>query len=134
MLQICSPDERANALQLMAMIEYLATFATVAVFGFVYSFLAQFGKGYLTFLCTSVSVNMAHSARARGHRQGQKQSSANQNGVIIVNGDCRWCYSIFLSTTAKRTVVLIRVEGPSWRGVGMPKCAQERLAVRIWPK
>lgn len=55
MAEICLPSERADALQIMAMIEYLATLATVAVSGLIYSFFVDLKKGHVIFFCSSVS-------------------------------------------------------------------------------
>lgn len=47
-------SQRPEALQAMTLVEYMATFSTLGIFGAIFSTLADIGKSYMTFYCNAV--------------------------------------------------------------------------------
>ncbi|KAK7753571.1 hypothetical protein SLS62_004429 [Diatrype stigma] len=45
--------QRPDALQAMTLVEYMATFSTLGIFGAIFSALADVGKSYMTFYCNA---------------------------------------------------------------------------------
>ncbi|RYP93107.1 hypothetical protein DL770_000764 [Monosporascus sp. CRB-9-2] len=54
-------SQRADALQAMTLIEYMATFSTLGIFGAIFSSLADLGKSYMTFYCNAAIAIVAVS-------------------------------------------------------------------------
>lgn len=52
---MCSESQRADALNVVTLVENVARLATQGLFGFVFSSLASVGKAYITFFCNAVS-------------------------------------------------------------------------------
>ncbi|KAL3427584.1 major facilitator superfamily transporter [Phlyctema vagabunda] len=50
MMEMCEPEQRADALSAITLVEMIATLSTVSVFGMVFSALAEIGKPYLVFV------------------------------------------------------------------------------------
>ena len=50
-----APSQKAAAIQAMTLVELIATFSTLGLFGFLFSWLTDIGKSYLTFYCNAVS-------------------------------------------------------------------------------
>lgn len=57
--EICPSSQRAEALQAMTMIEYVATVFTMGLFGFVFYAFVSIDKAYLTFLCNAALALVA---------------------------------------------------------------------------
>lgn len=51
---------RPDALQAMTLVEYMATFSTLGIFGAIFSALADVGKSYMTFYCNAVGLSEIH--------------------------------------------------------------------------
>ncbi len=52
---MCPHSQRADALNAITLVENMARLATLGVFGFLFSALAEVGKAHLTFYCNGVS-------------------------------------------------------------------------------
>lgn len=50
MLQMCTPEQRTDALSAISLLEMIARLSTVSLFGLVFSGFAEIGKAHLTFL------------------------------------------------------------------------------------
>jgi hypothetical protein len=48
-------SQRADALQSISLVQYIAALTTVGVFGLIFSALSAIGHARLTFFCTAVS-------------------------------------------------------------------------------
>ena len=55
MTEMCSPSQRADALNALTLVENIGRLATQGFFGFVFAALAEAGKPHLTFYCNAVS-------------------------------------------------------------------------------
>ncbi|KAJ9139219.1 Major facilitator superfamily transporter [Pleurostoma richardsiae] len=51
--EMCPSSQRADALNAITLVENIARLATLGLFGFVFSALAEVGKAYLTFFCNA---------------------------------------------------------------------------------
>ncbi|KAK0667085.1 hypothetical protein QBC41DRAFT_366416 [Cercophora samala] len=56
MTEMCSPSQRADALNALGLVENIARLATQGLFGFVFAALAERGKPHLTFFVNAVSL------------------------------------------------------------------------------
>lgn len=56
MTEMCSPEQRADALNALTLVENIGRLATQGFFGFVFAALAEAGKPHLTFYCNAVSL------------------------------------------------------------------------------
>lgn len=56
MTEMCSPSQRADALNALGLVENIARLSTQGLFGFVFAALAEVGKPHLTFFVNAVSV------------------------------------------------------------------------------
>ncbi|KAK0736536.1 major facilitator superfamily domain-containing protein [Apiosordaria backusii] len=56
MTEMCSPSQRADALNALGLVENVARLATQGLFGFVFAALAEIGKPHLTFFVNAVSL------------------------------------------------------------------------------
>lgn len=54
--EMCPASERADALNLVTLVENVSRLATQGLFGFIFAVLAGAGKAYLTFFCNAVCV------------------------------------------------------------------------------
>ncbi|KAI1258205.1 hypothetical protein MGN70_001254 [Eutypa lata] len=52
-------SQRPEALQAMTLVEYMATFSTLGIFGAIFSTLADTGKSYMTFYCNAAIAVVA---------------------------------------------------------------------------
>ena len=52
-------SQRPAALQAMTLVEYMATFSTLGMFGAIFSALSDVGKSYMTFYCNAVCLPIA---------------------------------------------------------------------------
>lgn len=55
MTEMCSPSNRADALNALTLVENIARLATQGLFGFVFAGLAEVGEPHLTFFVNAVS-------------------------------------------------------------------------------
>jgi hypothetical protein len=51
---MCSESQRADALNIVTLIENIAILSTQGLFGFIFASLADVGKSYATFFCNAV--------------------------------------------------------------------------------
>lgn len=52
-LQMCAPEERADALSAISLVEMVGRLSSTGVFGLIFSAFATIGKPYLTFTCNA---------------------------------------------------------------------------------
>lgn len=57
MTEMCSPSQRADALNALTLVENIGRLATQGFFGFIFAALAEAGKPHLTFYCNAVSLH-----------------------------------------------------------------------------
>jgi MFS family permease len=58
-LQMCSPEERADALSAISLVEMVGRLSSVGVFGLIFSAFAELGKPHLTFLANGAVAVLA---------------------------------------------------------------------------
>jgi hypothetical protein len=51
---MCPSSQRADALNLVTLVENISRLVTQGLFGFIFAALAQVGKAYATFFCNAV--------------------------------------------------------------------------------
>ncbi|KAH7627185.1 major facilitator superfamily domain-containing protein [Sordaria sp. MPI-SDFR-AT-0083] len=61
MTEMCSPSQRADALNALTLVENIGRLATQGFFGFVFAALAEAGKPHLTFYCNAILAMIAAS-------------------------------------------------------------------------
>ncbi|KAK1774365.1 major facilitator superfamily domain-containing protein [Copromyces sp. CBS 386.78] len=61
MTDMCSPSQRADALNALTLVENIGRLATQGFFGFVFAALAKAGKPHLTFYCNAILAMIAAS-------------------------------------------------------------------------
>lgn len=61
---MCPDSQRADALNLVTLVENIARLSTQGLFGFVFASLAGVGKAYLTFFCNAVRQDPSHRGGA----------------------------------------------------------------------
>lgn len=87
---MCPDSQRADALNLVTLVENIARLSTQGLFGFVFASLAGVGKAYATFFCNAVRKDPSHRGDA----------APNMSCLLIsMLGHChgRHVYSTFLS-------------------------------------
>lgn len=61
---MCPDSQRADALNLVTLVENIARLSTQGLFGFVFASLAGVGKAYATFFCNAVRQDLIHRSDA----------------------------------------------------------------------
>ncbi len=80
---MCSPSQRADALNAVTLIENVARLATQGLFGFVFASLAEIGKAYATFFVNAVRVSI-HIINVQ---LGSKEEETLPNLLVIQRVD-----------------------------------------------
>ena len=78
-LQMCSPEDRTDALSAIAFVEMLARLSTTFVFGLIFAAFANIGKTYLVFVCNAAValVGFCVLLLSRFPPKGSKRISAH---------------------------------------------------------
>ncbi|KAK0614381.1 major facilitator superfamily domain-containing protein [Immersiella caudata] len=95
MTEMCSPEDRADALNALTLVENVARLSTQGFFGFIFAALAEVGKPHLTFFCNAAIALLAtfvlmfsHLAPADSHRVGESLAeSENSEPITSTHGD-----------------------------------------------
>ncbi|KAK4198084.1 6-hydroxy-D-nicotine oxidase [Triangularia verruculosa] len=92
MTEMCSPSQRADALNALGLVENIALLATQGLFGFVFAALAEIGQPHLTFIVNATIAILAYFVLlfSRFPPEGSRiiEEDADENEARRAEGGC----------------------------------------------